>query len=175
MDARTHVNIYIPKVKLANSNITYVFLGPLDVQHPTIVAKLVGGVTKLNSEDEATLEHIIGKKWEKTILWGEKDVNYVNHRINHNDTVHTFRKKLGVFLGLKNPYIWYDRQIKNDPAAIYHFVNNTFRKSTHMRSDVFIEHVKNILGCVCLRCSKLLIYKTEKEMNDILKNRSKLR
>ena len=36
----------------------------------------------------------------------------------------------------------------------------------------FIEHVKNILGCVCLRCSKLLIYKTEKEMNDILKNRS---
>jgi len=35
----------------------------------------------------------------------------------------------------------------------------------------FIEHVKNIMGCVCIRCSKLLIYKTEKEMNDILKNR----
>jgi len=35
----------------------------------------------------------------------------------------------------------------------------------------FIEHVKNILGCICIRCSKLLIYKTEKEMGDILKNR----
>jgi len=35
----------------------------------------------------------------------------------------------------------------------------------------FIEHVKNIMGCVCIRCSKLLIYKSEKEMNDILKNR----
>ena len=35
----------------------------------------------------------------------------------------------------------------------------------------YIEHVKNILGCVCIRCSKLLIYKTEKEINDILKNR----
>ena len=35
----------------------------------------------------------------------------------------------------------------------------------------FIEHVKNILSCVCIRCSKLLVYKNEKEMNDILKNR----
>jgi len=35
----------------------------------------------------------------------------------------------------------------------------------------FIESVKNIMGCICIRCSKLLIYKTEKEMNDILKNR----
>jgi DNA-directed RNA polymerase beta' subunit len=35
----------------------------------------------------------------------------------------------------------------------------------------FIDHVKNILSCVCIRCSKLLIYKNEKEINDILKNR----
>lgn len=35
----------------------------------------------------------------------------------------------------------------------------------------FMEAAKNILGCICIRCSKLLIYKTEKEMNDILKNR----
>jgi len=35
----------------------------------------------------------------------------------------------------------------------------------------FIEHVKNILSCVCIRCSKLLVYKNEREMNDILKNR----
>ena len=35
----------------------------------------------------------------------------------------------------------------------------------------FIDHVKNILSCVCIRCSKLLIYKNEREMNDILKNR----
>jgi DNA-directed RNA polymerase II subunit RPB1 len=35
----------------------------------------------------------------------------------------------------------------------------------------FIEHVKNILSCICIRCSKLLIYKNEKEINEILKNR----
>jgi len=35
----------------------------------------------------------------------------------------------------------------------------------------FIDHVKNILSCVCIRCSKLLIYKNEREINDILKNR----
>jgi DNA-directed RNA polymerase II subunit RPB1 len=35
----------------------------------------------------------------------------------------------------------------------------------------FMEAAKNILGCICIRCSKLLIYKTEKDMNDILKNR----
>jgi DNA-directed RNA polymerase II subunit RPB1 len=35
----------------------------------------------------------------------------------------------------------------------------------------FIEHVKNILGCVCIKCSKLLVYKNEKEINDLLKNR----
>ena len=35
----------------------------------------------------------------------------------------------------------------------------------------FMEAAKNILGCICIRCSKLLIYKTEKDMNEILKNR----
>ena len=35
----------------------------------------------------------------------------------------------------------------------------------------FIEHVKNILGCICIRCSKLLVYKNEREINDLLKNR----
>lgn len=136
-------HMYIPKVKLATSNNTYVFLGLLGVKHPTIVEKLVAGVAKINIEDEAALEKSLGKKWEKTILWGEKDVKYVNRRINHNDTVQTFRKKLSVYLGLNNLYIWYDRHIKSDPAVIYNFITNIFRKSTQMRSEVFIEYVKN--------------------------------
>lgn len=132
------MDIYIPKVKLADSNKTYVFLGLLDVKHPTIVEKLVAGETV----DGAEMEKVLGKKWEKTILWGEKDVTYVNHRINANDTIQTFRKKLRVYLGLNNLYIWYDRQIKNDPAVIYHFITNIFRKSSQMRSEVFTEYVK---------------------------------
>lgn len=35
----------------------------------------------------------------------------------------------------------------------------------------YLLHVKRILSCVCLKCSKLLIYKNEKELNDILKNK----
>ena len=35
-----------------------------------------------------------------------------------------------------------------------------------------ILFVKKILGCVCLRCSKLLVYKNEKEISEILKNQS---
>ena len=32
----------------------------------------------------------------------------------------------------------------------------------------YLDIVKNILGCVCLRCSKILIYKNEEEINDII-------
>lgn len=32
----------------------------------------------------------------------------------------------------------------------------------------YLDIVKNVLSCVCLRCSKLLIYKTEDEINQIL-------
>ena len=32
----------------------------------------------------------------------------------------------------------------------------------------YLDMVKNILGCICLRCSKLLIYKTEEEINQLL-------
>lgn len=33
----------------------------------------------------------------------------------------------------------------------------------------FIGHVKKILGCICLKCSKLLVYKNEQEIEDMLK------
>ena len=32
----------------------------------------------------------------------------------------------------------------------------------------YLETVKNVLGCICLRCAKLLIYKTEDEINTML-------
>jgi len=37
----------------------------------------------------------------------------------------------------------------------------------------YIDFVKNILSCVCLKCSKLLLDKTDEELFDILKNKSR--
>lgn len=36
----------------------------------------------------------------------------------------------------------------------------------------FLPFVKKILSCVCLRCSKLLVYKNENDLNEIIKNKS---
>jgi DNA-directed RNA polymerase II subunit RPB1 len=36
----------------------------------------------------------------------------------------------------------------------------------------FLAYVKKILSCICLRCSKLLVYKNEEEIEDMLKNKS---
>lgn len=36
----------------------------------------------------------------------------------------------------------------------------------------YLPFVKKILGCVCLKCSKLLVYNNEAELQDILKNKS---
>ncbi len=36
----------------------------------------------------------------------------------------------------------------------------------------FIQYVKKILSCICLKCSKLLVYKTEEQILDMLKNKS---
>ena len=36
----------------------------------------------------------------------------------------------------------------------------------------FLSYIKKILSCVCLRCSKLLIYKNEKEIGEMVKNKS---
>lgn len=36
----------------------------------------------------------------------------------------------------------------------------------------YIQTVKKILGCICIRCSKILIYKNEHEISEMLKNKS---
>ena len=36
----------------------------------------------------------------------------------------------------------------------------------------YLNYVKKILSCICLRCSKLLIYKNEEDLMDMLKNKS---
>lgn len=36
----------------------------------------------------------------------------------------------------------------------------------------FLEQIKKILSCICLRCSKLLIHKNENEIKEMLKNKS---
>ena len=35
----------------------------------------------------------------------------------------------------------------------------------------FLSFVKNILSCVCIRCNKLLIYKTEEEIAKLVENK----
>lgn len=35
----------------------------------------------------------------------------------------------------------------------------------------FLPFVKNILGCICIRCNKLLVYKNEEEISKLLKNK----
>lgn len=57
-----------------------------------------------------------------------------------------------------------------------HFGHSTF--STNVFHVGYLQTVKKILSCVCIKCSKLLIYKNENEMTEMLKNnkssRSKL-
>ena len=36
----------------------------------------------------------------------------------------------------------------------------------------FLSYIKKILGCICIRCSKLLVNKNEKEIEEILKNKT---
>jgi DNA-directed RNA polymerase II subunit RPB1 len=36
----------------------------------------------------------------------------------------------------------------------------------------YLNYVKKILSCICLRCSKLLVYKNEEDLTDMLKNKS---
>ena len=36
----------------------------------------------------------------------------------------------------------------------------------------YIEYVKDILSCICLNCYKLLVYKNEKEIEEMIKNKS---
>lgn len=36
----------------------------------------------------------------------------------------------------------------------------------------FLPYVKKILSCICLRCSKLLVYKNEEEIADMVKNKT---
>ena len=36
----------------------------------------------------------------------------------------------------------------------------------------FLPYVKKVLGCVCLHCSKLLVYKNEQELSEIIRSKS---
>ena len=121
--------MYIPKIKLHNRNTTYVFLGVLDCMYPAIVQKLMTN-KKLVKSDIEVLETAIGKNWEKIIMFNEPDVHYLSNLIKQDDTVNLFRKKICLALGIKRTsdmYVWYERRIKNDPAVIYNFINNTFK------------------------------------------------
>lgn len=58
----------------------------------------------------------------------------------------------------------------NNIYCVGHFGHITLAEPVfHMG---YLTYVKKILSCVCLRCSKLLIYKNEKEIAEMLKNKS---
>jgi len=58
----------------------------------------------------------------------------------------------------------------NNIYCVGHFGHITLAEPVfHMG---FLSFIKKILSCICLRCSKLLIYKNEKEITEMLKNKT---
>lgn len=58
----------------------------------------------------------------------------------------------------------------NNIHCVGHFGHITLAEPVfHMG---YLTYVKKILSCICLKCSKLLIYKNEKEIQEMLKNKS---
>ena len=58
----------------------------------------------------------------------------------------------------------------NTESCIGHYGHITLAEYVYHMG--YINFVKKILSCVCLKCSKLLVYKNEQEMADILKYKS---
>lgn len=54
--------------------------------------------------------------------------------------------------------------------CIGHFGHIVLAK--HVYHMGYLKYVKNILSCICLKCSKLLIHKNEEEIADMLKHRT---
>ena len=58
----------------------------------------------------------------------------------------------------------------NSTECVGHFGHITLSETVFHVG--FLQFVKKILGCICLRCSKLLIYKNEHEIAELLKSKS---
>ena len=163
--------MYIPKINIHNRNTIYIFLGALDGVYPEIVKKIISN-TSLVKSDEDILEKKLGKHWGKVIMINEPNVVYLPNLIKPEDTVNIFRKKVCLALGIKKTsdiYVWYERQIKNDPAVIYNFINNIFKKSQTLKTDIFKEYVVSYFGGVSIPAQTSLVL-NKKEAIRILFN-----
>ena len=58
----------------------------------------------------------------------------------------------------------------DDHHCVGHFGH--IELAEHMFHTGYVQYVKKILSCICLRCSKLLVYKNEEEIERILKSKS---
>jgi DNA-directed RNA polymerase II subunit RPB1 len=73
-------------------------------------------------------------------------------------------------MGTTDPYIDCATCGLNTQTCVGHFGHIDLAEPVfHMG---YIQYVKKILSCICLRCSKLLVYKNENELMDMLKNKS---
>lgn len=73
-------------------------------------------------------------------------------------------------LGTTDPHIECSTCGLNSNYCVGHFGHIDLAEPVfHMG---YIQFVKKILSCVCLRCSKLLVYKNEKEYADMLRTKS---
>ena len=131
---------YIPKVKYNGT--TYVFLGLFAHQYPDLSEAIT------DPKSHKKLENVLGSKYKSVLALDDKDnVKYIHTCIWADDNVNMFRKKVCIALKLKDiskTYFWYKRNIKGDPAFIYFFISQVFKKSKAISYDTFCEAAKTI-------------------------------
>lgn len=73
-------------------------------------------------------------------------------------------------MGTTDPNIYCTTCGLSSTYCVGHFGHITLEEPTYHFG--FIQYIKKILGCICLKCSKLLIHKNEAELEEMLRNKS---
>jgi hypothetical protein len=144
------MKLYIPKVKHWKvegdeyTATTYVFLGELSYIDTKLATNIIK--KKVSDEDEAKLKALLGNKYKQTLLLGQDKVVYKGNTFYKDDSLYIARKKICHFLSLgdyNKTYMWYEKESVNDPAVIYYFVSQCFKKSQSIKSKYFLQCVSN--------------------------------
>ena len=114
---------------------------------------------------------VLTNKQIKTISVVCRDVNGINQEDTVTDGQATRGGALDPRLGTMDPAIPCGtcNQIPSDCPG--HFGHTELAEPVYHFG--LLDIVKNILGCVCLKCSRLLIYKNEALINRVLKTKKK--
>lgn len=81
------------------------------------------------------------------VIWNDKPHSIDG--INRDDNISMLRKKICIALKIENPsdiYLFYKRKVKNDPAVVFNFVKNIFKKNNTIKYNNFQEHVLQYFG-----------------------------